>query len=149
MSGLDVTLSSCYGFVMLNRAEEALRTLRPALLALGVALMALAIIGMHQLPSNTHSALGEHLAGGSQPVAAAAGIANADDMNSALLPAPVAEVVAGEHGGCVPQGCEGHALMLRSCLLALTLIVMHWLLPLPRTLTQQFTLPIAPGKSVV
>lgn len=124
------------------------RLLRHLLFALSLVVVVLSIVGMHQL------SLGHDVAVGPAPVAYVS-VAQAKSAARVLsggevLPVAMAALPSGHDasgmtdgamGGACPD-CDHHQMALGSCLLALTLLVLGWLLAPPRpTHVLPFLLP--------
>ena len=124
------------------------RLLRQLLFATSLVVVVLSIVGMHQL------SLGHDVAVGSAPVAHAP-VADAESAARVLsggevVPVAMAALPSGHDamgmtggamGGACPD-CDHHQMALGSCLLALTLLVLGWLLAPPRpTFVSPFLLP--------
>ncbi|WP_204910604.1 DUF6153 family protein [Microlunatus spumicola] len=115
-----------------RRPRTHRRWVRRLLLAATLVVVVLGIVGMHQmafghdmaLSPATSSAQGDHAGhsgtGEMLPMAAAHAGAHADAGRSGT----------GTGGGC--PDCADHQMALGSCLLALTLLVLRWLLAPPR-----------------
>ena len=124
------------------------RLLRHLLFALSLVVVVLSIVGMHQL------SLGHDVAVGPAPVAhapvaqagTAARVLSGGEMGPvamAALPSghDAMGMTNGDMGGVCPD-CDHHQMALGSCLLALTLLVLGWLLAPPRpTHVSPFLLP--------
>lgn len=106
-----------------------------ALLAMGVLTVALCVVGMHQL-SSSHSFVTANPGRGAHghPAATYPGLGHhhetaADDDDPTPAVAHAVTSVS-PTSGC--DGCADHAALFASCLLALTLLVLSWLLAPPR-----------------
>lgn len=111
-------------------------------LLLGLSLMAimLGIVGMHQLSVGHDMATGsqasyhEHAETAGPPHTAAHSHGSDSVMSAAGLDLPASHAVSGGAGLAADDcsACGHHDMALRSCLLALTLLVLSWLLLPPR-----------------
>ena len=125
------------------------RLLRHLLFAMSMVVVVLSIIGMHQLSLGHDVALGPDPSAGSASVARAES-ADRDLSSSQVLPVEVAALPSGHDAKGMTDGgmdgacpdCDHHQMALGSCLLALTLLVLGWLLAPPRpTFVSPFLLP--------
>ncbi|GAA3550680.1 hypothetical protein GCM10022197_01940 [Microlunatus spumicola] len=134
-----------------HRPRPARRGRRRLLLSLTLVVLVLSVVGMHQL------AFGHEMATG--PTASVAYAGPVDHAASGEMSAGGHAGHVGDHLGSESPGpaagdpcpdCGDHQMALGSCLLALTLLVLGWLLAPPRpTQVLPFLLPLqAPSLAV-
>ena len=123
------------------------RLLRHLLFAMSLVVVVLSIVGMHQLSLGHDVAVGPTPPVAHAPVAEAAARVLSDGevvpVAMAALPSghDASGMTDGAMGGACPD-CDHHQMALGSCLLALTLLVLGWLLAPPRpTHVLPFLLP--------
>lgn len=132
--------------------------LRHALLTLGLLVVSLSVVGMHQLslghdfaapstgtqqpaaqhhPEHTdqvegpvHARTAPHSPAGAHSVAI--GITTADSPVSGVAAISISDGTSSDDSGC--RGCGQHTMAFSACLLALTLLVLAWMLVRPRVL---------------
>lgn len=147
-----------------RRRGQWAKTLRRALLTIGLAVVAVCVVGMHQLSSDHTLATADsgplHHAGALQAMTAGGpgdpglgghpGDHAGDEMVTAITDttgslsaasvtgtviATAATWVTSNSGDEGCASCGSHVMLMASCLLALTMVVASWLLRLPRAHT--------------
>ena len=122
-----------------RRPRTHRRWLRRLLLAATLVVVVLGIVGMHQMAfghdmavgPTAASAQGEHAGHQAAEMGSmAAGHAGGHAGPSTFSSTSSSGTGTGTGDGC--PGCPDHQMALGSCLLALTLLVLRWLLALPR-----------------
>lgn len=108
--------------------------LRHLMLAISMVVLTLGVVGMHQLSADHDVLTGQPVVSGQPGVAAHLDhevSATATDHHRAPAEAePVTNAAGSGESGCA--GCAGHQMVVSTCLLALTLLVLTWLLAPPR-----------------
>lgn len=117
---------------LLRRSHH--RWLRHLLLALTLAMVTLGVVGMHQLSvdhdvATGQSAVSSQAAAGTHPAQNAGAVAAMSHLPG-LSPGQTSG--AGDADGQACPDCTDHQMALNACLLALTLLVLTWMLAPPR-----------------